>query len=444
MNTAGRTRVIIMGAAGRDFHNFNTYYRGDEHYEVVAFTATQVPHIDERRYPALLSGRLYPDGIPICPEADLAALIREYDVDQVVFAYSDVPYDYVMHRSALVNSLGAAFVLLGPKYTALKARKPVISICGVRTSVGKNLATRRVAEILKAAGKRVAVAEHPMPYGNLVKDRVQRYATVVDLEKYECTIEELERYEPHVTAGIMVYAGVDYDAVLARAEREADVVLWEGGNNDFPFYEPDLAITLVDALRAGDETSYYPGEVNLRMADVVVIVSVDTAPRANVDVVLANVAAVNPSAEIVMAASPLSVEDPQAIFGKRVLVIEEGAALTHGEGRYGAGVAAARKFGAAELIDPRPFAVGEILATFERYPGIGGGVLPAMGYGEQQVKDLEATINASGADLVVIGTLIDLRRIITMNVPAVRVEFQLEEQGHPTLGEILRARGFTG
>ena len=443
MNTAGRTRVIIMGAAGRDFHNFNTYYRGDEHYEVVAFTATQVPHIDERRYPALLSGRLYPDGIPICPEADLPALIREYDVDQVVFAYSDVPYDYVMHRSALVNSLGAAFVLLGPKYTALKARKPVISICGVRTSVGKNLATRRVAEILKAAGKRVAVAEHPMPYGNLVKDRVQRYATVADLEKYECTIEELERYEPHVTAGIMVYAGVDYDAVLARAEREADVVLWEGGNNDFPFYEPDLAITLVDALRAGDETSYYPGEVNLRMADVVVIVSVDTAPRANVDVVLANVAAVNPSAEIVMAASPLSVEDPQAIFGKRVLVIEEGAALTHGETRYGAGVAAAHKFGAAELIDPRPFAVGEILATFERYPGIGVGVLPAMGYGKQQVKDLEATINASGADLVVIGTPIDLRRIIAMNVPAVRVEFQLEEQGHPTLGEILRARGFT-
>jgi predicted GTPase len=444
MNTAGRTRVIIMGAAGRDFHNFNTYFRGDEHYEVVAFTATQVPHIDERRYPALLSGRLYPDGIPICPEADLPALIREYDVDQVVFAYSDVPYDYVMHRCALVNSLGAAFVLLGPKYTALKARKPVISICGVRTGVGKNQATRRVAEILKAAGKQVAVAEHPMPYGNLVKDRVQRYATVADLKKYECTIEELEQYEPHVTAGITVYAGVDYDAVLARAEREADVVLWEGGNNDFPFYEPDLAITLVDAMRAGDETSYYPGEVNLRMADVVVIVSVDTAPRENVDVVLASVAAVNPSAEIVMAASPLSVQDPQAIFGKRVLVIEEGAALTHGEMRYGAGVAAARKFGAAELIDPRPFAVGEILATFERYPGIGVGVLPAMGYGTQQVKDLETTINASGADLVVIGTPIDLRRIIAMNVPAVRVEFQLEEQGHPTLGEILRARGFTG
>jgi predicted GTPase len=436
--------VIIMGAAGRDFHNFNTYFREDEHYEVVAFTATQVPHIDERRYPALLSGRLYPDGIPICPEADLPALIREYDVDQVVFAYSDVPYDYVMHRSALVNSLGAAFVLLGPKYTALKARKPVISICGVRTGVGKNQATRRVAEILKAAGKQVAVAEHPMPYGNLVKDRVQRYATVADLKKYECTIEELEQYEPHVTAGITVYAGVDYDAVLARAEREADVVLWEGGNNDFPFYEPDLAITLVDAMRAGDETSYYPGEVNLRMADVVVIVSVDTAPRENVDVVLASVAAVNPSAEIVMAASPLSVQDPQAIFGKRVLVIEEGAALTHGEMRYGAGVAAARKFGAAELIDPRPFAVGEILATFERYPGIGVGVLPAMGYGKQQVKDLETTINASGADLVVIGTPIDLRRIIAMNVPAVRVEFQLEEQGHPTLGEILRARGFIG
>ena len=444
MNTAGRMRVIIMGAAGRDFHNFNTYFRGDEHYEVVAFTATQVPHIDERRYPALLSGRLYPDGIPICPEVDLPALIREYDVDQVVFAYSDVPYDYVMRRSALVNSLGAAFVLLGPKYTALKARKPVISICGVRTGVGKNQATRRVAEILKAAGKEVAVAEHPMPYGNLVKDRVQRYATVADLEKHACTIEELEQYEPLVTAGITVYAGVDYDAVLARAEREADVVLWEGGNNDFPFYEPDLAITLVDSLRAGDEISYYPGEVNLRMADVVLITNVDTAPRTGLDVVLANVAAVNPSAEIVLAASPLSVEDPQAIFGKRVLVIEEGAALTHGETRYGAGVAAAHKFGAAELIDPRPFAVGEILATFERYPGIGVGVLPAMGYGKQQVKDLEATINASGADLVVIGTPIDLRRIIAMNVPAVRVEFQLEEQGHPTLGEILRARGFTG
>lgn len=301
-----------------------------------------------------------------------------------------------------------------------------------------------MAEILKAAGKDGAVAEHPMPYGNLVKDRVQRYATVADLEKYECTIEELEQYEPHVTAGITVYAGVDYDAVLARAEREADIVLWEGGNNDFPFYEPDLAITLVDPRRPGDEISYYPGEVNLRMADVVVIINADTASRKGVAVVLANVAAVNPRAEIVMAASPLSVDDPQAIAGKRVLVIEDGAALTHGERRYGAGVAAARKFGAAELIDPRPFAVGEILATFERYPEIGGGVLPAMGYGEQQVTDLQATINASGADLVVIGTPIDLRRIIAMNVPAVRVEFQLEEQGHPTLAEILRARGFIG
>ena len=444
MTSAGRTRVIIMGAAGRDFHNFNTYFRDDEEYDVVAFTATQVPHIDERRYPALLAGRLYPDGIPIAPEDDLPALIREYDVDQVVFAYSDVPYDYVMHRCALVNSLGAAFVLLGPKYTALKARKPVISICGVRTGVGKNEATRRVAEILHAAGKRVAVVEHPMPYGNLVKDKVQRYATLKDLARCECTIEELEQYEPHVVAGITVYAGVDYDAVLARAEREADIVLWEGGNNDFPFYEPDLAITLVDPLRAGDEMRYYPGEVNLRMADVIVVNKVDTAPRESIDAVLASVAAVNPSAEVVMAASPLTVEDPQAIAGRRVLVVEEGAALTHGEMPFGAGAIAARKFGAAELIDPRPFAVGEIVATFERYPAIGEGVLPAMGYGEQQVKDLEATINASGADLVVIGTPIDLRRIVAMNMPAVRVKFQLEEQGSPTLREILVARGFMG
>ncbi|HJW76774.1 MAG TPA: cyclic 2,3-diphosphoglycerate synthase [Thermoleophilia bacterium] len=441
MTTAGRTRVIIMGAAGRDFHNFNTYFRDDEDYEVVAFTATQVPHIDERRYPALLAGRLYPGGIPICPEDDLSALIREYDVDQVVFAYSDVPYDYVMHRCALVNSLGAAFVLLGWKYTALKARKPVISICGVRTGVGKNEVTRRVAEILHAAGRRVAVAEHPMPYGNLVKDKVQRYATPDDLAKHECTIEELEQYEPHVMAGIAVYAGVDHDAVLARAEREADIILWEGGNNDFPFYKPDLAITVADPLRAGDEMSYYPGEVNLRMADVVVVNKVDAALREAVDSVLASVTAVNPGAEIVMAASPVTVEEPQTIVGKRVLVIEEGAALTHGEMEYGAGAVAARQLGAAEFVDPRPFATGEIKATFEKYPGIGR-LLPAMGYSEQQLRDLEATINTSGADVVVIGTPMDLRRVIDIKLPAVQVKYDLREIGHPTLREILVERGF--
>jgi predicted GTPase len=438
---ARRTKVLIMGAAGRDFHNFNTFFRGNEQYEVVAFTATQIPHIDERKYPAVLAGKLYPDGIPIHPEEELEELVKAHDVDQVVFAYSDVKYEYVMHKSAQVNALGADFILMGPKYTALKSSKPVISVCAVRTGAGKSQTTRAVAALLREAGKTVAAVRHPMPYGDLAKQAVQRFATVEDLEKQECTIEEMEEYEPHVAVGTIVYAGVDYEAILRAAEKEADVILWDGGNNDFMFYKADLAITVVDPHRPGNELSYYPGEVNLRMADVIVVNKVDTAERAGIDAVLASAAAVNPAAQVVMAASPLTVDDSAAIRGKRVLVVEDGPTLTHGEMKYGAGTVAAKQFGAAELIDPRPFAVGEMKATFAKYPGIGV-LLPAMGYGAQQVKDLETTINASGAELVVIGTPIDLRRIVDITIPAVRVSYDLQEVGHPTLRDILGERRF--
>jgi len=438
---ARRTKVLIMGAAGRDFHNFNTFFRDNEQYEVVAFTATQIPHIDERKYPAVLAGELYPDGIPIHPEEELEELVKAHDVDQVVFAYSDVKYEYVMHKSAQVHALGADFILMGPKYTALKSSKPVISVCAVRTGAGKSQTTRAVAALLREAGKTVAAVRHPMPYGDLAKQAVQRFATVEDLEKQECTIEEMEEYEPHVAVGTIVYAGVDYEAILRAAEKEAGVILWDGGNNDFMFYKADLAITVVDPHRPGNELSYYPGEVNLRMADVIVVNKVDTAERAGIDAVLANAAAVNPAAQIVMAASPLTVDDSAAIRGKRVLVVEDGPTLTHGEMKYGAGTVAARQFGAAELIDPRPFAVGEMKATFAKYPGIGV-LLPAMGYGAQQVKDLETTINASGAELVVIGTPIDLRRVVNIAIPAVRVSYDLQEVGHPTLRDILGERHF--
>ncbi len=438
---ASKTRVLIMGAAGRDFHNFNTFFRENELYEVVAFTATQIPYINDRKYPAVLAGPLYPDGIPIHDESELEDLIRELAVDQVVFAYSDVPYEYVMHRSARVNAMGADFRLMGPAHTMVKSTKPVIAVCAVRTGAGKSQTTRKIQTMLREAGKKVVSIRHPMPYGDLVAQRVQRYATLDDLKKYECTIEEMEEYEPHVVAGNVIYAGVDYEAIVREAEKEADVILWDGGNNDYSFYAADLYITVADPHRPGDGLVYYPGEVNLRLADVVVLNKIDTADRAGIDAELEAVRSVNDHAQIVMAASPVTVDRPGEVRGKRVLVVEDGPTLTHGEMKYGAGTVAARQLGAAEFIDPRPFAAGEIRATFEKYPNIGT-LLPAMGYSEQQLKDLETTINASGADLVVIGTPMDLRRIVDIKLPAVQVKYDLQEIGSPTLADVLSERGF--
>ncbi|HQJ32601.1 MAG TPA: cyclic 2,3-diphosphoglycerate synthase [Anaerolineaceae bacterium] len=434
-----RIRTLIMGAAGRDFHNFNTFYRDNERYEVVAFTATQIPNIDGRKYPAELAGKLYPEGIKIYPESELPDLIKQFDVDEVVFAYSDVPYDYVMHKSALVNSLGADFRLMGTKETQVKSTKPVVAICAVRTGSGKSQTTRRVAAILQKMGFKVAAIRHPMPYGDLVKQRVQRFATYADLDKHECTIEEREEYEPHIDNGVIVYAGVDYEAILREAEKEVDVILWDGGNNDFSFYKPDLQITVADPLRAGHESSYYPGEVNVRLADVVVINKVDTANPEDVIKVRENVHNINPNAIIIEGASPIYVDDPEAIRGKRVLVVEDGPTLTHGGMKIGAGWVAARRFGAAEIVDPRPFAVGEILATYNKYPNTGT-ILPAMGYGEQQIRDLEKTIEAADVDLVIIGTPIDLTRVMKINRPSQRVRYELEEIGKPDLEDILRKK----
>ncbi|MEN6530723.1 MAG: cyclic 2,3-diphosphoglycerate synthase [Anaerolineaceae bacterium] len=434
-----RIRTLIMGAAGRDFHNFNTFYRDNERYEVVAFTATQIPNIDGRKYPAELAGKLYPEGIKIYPESELPDLIKQFDVDEVVFAYSDVPYDYVMHKSALVNSLGADFRLMGTKETQVKSAKPVVAICAVRTGSGKSQTTRRVAAILQKMGFKVAAIRHPMPYGDLVKQRVQRFATYADLDKHECTIEEREEYEPHIDNGVIVYAGVDYEAILREAEKEVDVILWDGGNNDFSFYKPDLQITVADPLRPGHESSYYPGEVNVRLADVVVINKVDTANPEDVIKVRENVHNINPNAIIIEGASPIYVDDPEAIRGKRVLVVEDGPTLTHGGMKIGAGWVAARRFGAAEIVDPRPFAVGEILATYNKYPNTGT-ILPAMGYGEQQIRDLEKTIEAADVDLVIIGTPIDLTRVMKINRPSQRVRYELEEIGKPDLEDILRKK----
>ena len=431
-----RIRTIIMGAAGRDFHNFNTFYRDNEKYEVVAFTATQIPNIEGRKYPTELAGKLYPEGIDIYPESELPELIKQFDVDEVVFAYSDVPYDYVMHKAALVNGLGADFRLMGTKETQVKSSKPVVAICAIRTGCGKSQTTRRVAEILQNMGLKVAAIRHPMPYGDLVKQRVQRFATYADLDKHECTIEEREEYEPHIDTGVIVFAGVDYEAILREAEKEVDVILWDGGNNDFPFYETDLWITVVDPLRPGHESAYYPGEVNTRMADVVVINKVDTANGEDVMKVRENVQTLNPNAVIIEAASPISVADPSAIRGKRVLVVEDGPTLTHGGMKIGAGWVAARRFGAAEIVDPRPFAVGEIAATFEKYPDTGN-VLPAMGYGDQQIRDLEKTIDAADVDMVIIGTPIDLTRVLKINKPSQRVGYSLDEIGKPDLEDVL-------
>jgi len=428
-----------MGAAGRDFHNFNTYFRDNPEYDVVAFTATQIPDIEGRTYPAALAGKLYPAGIPIFAESELGELIRTKNVDQVVFAYSDVPHEYVMHKAAQVLAAGADFRLMGPKETQVKSSKPVVSICAVRTGSGKSQTTRRVSLILRDMGYKVAAIRHPMPYGDLAKQAVQRFADYSDLEKQECTIEEREEYEPHLDNGVIVYAGVDYEKILRQAEKEVDIVLWDGGNNDFPFYVSDLQIVVADPHRPGHELTYFPGEVNVRMADVFVINKVDTANAENVMKVRENLRKVNPQAIMIEAASPLFVDDPAAIKGKRVLVVEDGPTLTHGEMAYGAGWVAARRFGAAEIIDPRPYAVGSIKATYAKYPTTGN-VLPAMGYGEQQTHELQETIRKADADLVIIATPIDLKRIVKIDKPVQRVRYELQEIGQPTLEDVLKAK----
>jgi predicted GTPase len=436
-----KTRVLIAGAAGRDFHNFNLVYRGRQEVEVVAFTATQIPNIDGRVYPPELAGELYPDGIPIVAEDDLEHVIRDEKVDEVVFSYSDVTHEHVMHLGSRALAAGASYRLLAPADTMLTSSKPVVAVCAVRTGSGKSQTTRRVAQILRDAGKRVAVLRHPMPYGDLSKQAVQRFASYEDLDAQDCTIEEREEYEPHLAEGNLVFAGIDYAAILDRAEQEADVILWDGGNNDTPFIKPNVHITVVDPHRPGHELRYHPGETNLRMADVLVVNKVDSAPQEGVDAVLDSIHEHTTNATIVLAASPFEVDgDPAEIKGKRVLAIEDGPTLTHGEMTYGAAVLAAKQHGAAELVDPRPFAVGTIAETFEHYPNVGA-LLPAMGYGRDQVEDLRKTIDDSDADLVLIGTPIDLRRLIDIGKPAMRVTYRLQEIGEPTLEDVLREAG---
>ncbi len=434
-----KKNVIIIGAAGRDFHNFNTYYRDNEDYNVVAFTAAQIPDIDGRKYPAELAGKLYPQGIPIYAEADLPKLIKEHNIDDCVFSYSDVKYSKVMAISAIVNAAGANFHLLGPKDTMIKSKKPVIAVVATRTGCGKSQTSRKVIEYLMAMGLKVIAIRHPMPYGDLVAQKVQRFAVVEDLKKHKCTIEEMEEYEPHVVRGNVIYAGVDYEAIVRAAEEDpdgCDVILWDGGNNDFSFYKPDLTITVADPHRPGNELSYYPGEVNLRLADAIVINKMDSASPEGIQTVRESIAKVNPDAMVIDGASPLRVENWEAIKGKKVLVVEDGPTLTHGEMKLGAGTVAAMKFGAAELVDPRPFVVGKLAETFKIYPNIGT-LLPAMGYSDEQLKDLETSINNTDCDVVVIGTPIDLTRIVKINKPTARVFYDLQEIGKPDLDGIL-------
>jgi predicted GTPase len=434
-----KKRILIMGAAGRDFHNFNTVYRDNENYEVLAFTAAQIPNILDRKYPASLAGKLYPDGIPIYDEKDLARLIVELKIDDVVFTYSDVSYDYLMHKSALVNTAGANFVLLGRNETAIKSTKPLISIGATRTGCGKSQTSRRLIEILIQQGLKVVAIRHPMPYGDLAAQRVQRYAEVADLERYDCTIEEMEEYEPHIVRGNVIYAGVDYEAILRAAENDpdgCDVIVWDGGNNDFPFYQSDLHITVTDPHRAGHGLSYYPGEVTLRMSDVVIINKIDSAHPEDIAKVRRTLAEVVPQAKVIDAASPIRVDDAAIIRGKRVLVIEDGPTLTHGGMTLGAGTLAAEKYGAVEMVDPRPFLVGQLADTFHKYPDIGT-LLPAMGYGDEQLRDLEATINGSDCDAVIIGTPIDLNRVIDIQKPNTRVYYDLQAIGKPDLEEVV-------
>ncbi len=434
-----KTRVLIMGAAGRDFHNFNVHFRDNEDYEVVAFTATQIPNIEGRVYPAALAGKLYPKGISIYPESDLVKLIHELKVDQVVFAYSDVSHETVMHKASITLAAGADFGLMGGNTTMVKSTKPVVAVCAVRTGSGKSQTTRRVVGILRDMNYKVVSVRHPMPYGDLVKQAVQRFADYGDLDKNECTIEEREEYEPHIDLGAVIYAGVDYERVLREAEKEADIIVWDGGNNDLPFYRPDLHIVVDDPHRPGHDLTYHPGEANLRSADVVVINKIDTADLDDISTVRRNIRAANPKAIVIEAASPIFVEDPNAIVGQDVLVIEDGPTLTHGEMAYGAGVVAAHRFGAANIIDPRPYAVGTIVETYKKYPGTGP-VLPAMGYGGQQIADLAETINNAPCDLVIIATPIDLRRVIEIHRPTQRVRYELQEIGQPNLVDVLKAK----
>ncbi|HLO92645.1 MAG TPA: cyclic 2,3-diphosphoglycerate synthase [Lentimicrobium sp.] len=435
-----KKNVLIIGAAGRDFHNFNTYFRGNANYNVVAFTAAQIPDIDGRKYPKELAGEdLYPSGIPIYAEQDLAKLIVDLKVDDCVFAYSDVPYPRVMNISAIVNAAGANFMLLGPRDTMIKSTKPVIAVGATRTGCGKSQTSRRIIEILMELGLKVVAIRHPMPYGDLNEQKVQRFATVEDLKKHKCTIEEMEEYEPHVVRGNVIYAGVDYEAIVRAAENDpsgCDVILWDGGNNDFPFYKPDLLVGVADPLRPGAEVSYYPGEVVARMSDVIVINKIDSASLDNINKVRANLLKINPNAIIIDGASPLTVDKPELIRGKRVLVVEDGPTLTHGEMKIGAGVVAALKFGAAELVDPRPYTTGKLSQTFEIYKEIGT-LLPAMGYGEEQIRDLEKTIENTVCDSVVIATPIDLSRIIKINKPTVKIGYDLQEIGTPNLTMVI-------
>lgn len=434
-----RKKIIIMGAAGRDFHNFNVCFRDNPEYEVIAFTAAQIPNIAGRQYPPSLAGKLYHNGIPIEPEERLASLIKLHTIDKVVFSYSDVSHEYVMHKACLVNASGAQFTLLGTRQTMIKSRKPVVAVCAVRTGSGKSPTSRKVCEIIKEMGKRVVVVRHPMPYGDLLQQRLQRFALYDDFQKHDCTIEEIEEYEPHVEQHTVVYAGVDYAAILAEAEEEADIIVWDGGNNDTPFYAPDIHITIVDPHRPGHELTYYPGETNLLLADIVVISKEDTAKPENISLVKGHIKQSNPKAAIVDAALPVTVEKPELIKGKRVLIIEDGPTLTHGGMAFGAGVLAAKQYGAREIIDPRPFAVGSIAETFEKYPHIGK-LLPAMGYGHSQMEELRETIHRIPCDTVIIGTPIDLRKLISIDKPTDRVRYNLQETGTPTLKELLEAR----
>jgi len=434
-----KIKILIMGAAGRDFHNFNVYFRNNPNYEVVAFTATQIPDIAGRKYPVELSGPLYPKGIPIYPEEELPTLIKEKQIDQVILAYSDLPHQYVMDKASIVLASGADFRLMGPKNTMLKSNLPVISICAVRTGCGKSQTTRKVTDILKKKGYKIAVIRHPMPYGDLKEQIWQRYENYSDLDHYNCTIEEREEYEPHLDRGNILYAGVDYQEILTRAEKDADIIVWDGGNNDIPFYKSDFHIVVTDPHRVGHEMTYYPGEVNLRMADVVVMNKIDTAAPDQINLLRENIHQLAPNAILIEAASPLTVDHPELIRGKRVLVIEDGPTLTHGEMKYGAGVVAAQKYGAKEIIDPRPYAVGSIKDTYKKYPNIGI-LLPAMGYGKKQIQELEDTINATDCDLVIIGTPIDLTRIIKFNKKSVRVKYELQEIGRPDLDEVLNEK----
>ncbi len=431
-----RIKVIIMGAAGRDFHNFNVYFRNNDAYEVVAFTATQIPGIEERSYPPELAGPNYPKGIPIYLEEELSKLIREHDVDQVIFAYSDVSHEYVMHKASIALANGADFRLMGPKTTMLEAKVPVVSVGAVRTGSGKSQTSRQVAKILKNKGLRVVVIRHPMPYGDLRRQICQRFASYKDLDKHECTIEEREEYEPHIDNGIIVYAGVDYEKILREAEKEADVIVWDGGNNDLPFYKPDLHVVVADPHRAGHEVAYHPGEANLRLANVVIINKVETADPKNVERVKQNVRTVNPNATILEAASPITADKPELIKGKRVLVIEDGPTLTHGNMPYGAATIIAERLGAGEIVDPKPYAVGSIKETFKKYAHLGA-ILPAVGYGEKQIADLKETTDRTPCDVVVIGTPIDLRRVMTIDKPTVRVKYELKVLGPVSLEQIL-------